>query len=319
MAKREDKGLLFEIDGFEVYKDSFYVSKDKVDYNAPDGFQSIGTTKLPHDGVGNSFQCPFRKTDNRGGGVWDTGFYEHSPCYRNLDKDKIRIKVKALNENIVEPYESFGGKKDILSHTNDEFWDKKSFMVQSDQVYNTNEPSDVLSLYMGLRQRELTPKNKKGDSKYKDSAYFIIDQTKEVAYKDEKAAEKYKAIGIFHQMLQDDKSTLISILGYIGVTVSEESEDIALIGLFEDYISGDKGPSKIELFNRIAKEASTDDGKAKLIIHSKLRSDRSLIEKVGNFYYWQDFELGPDLKTAAESISKRSDLSNLKDEILLGD
>ena len=111
---------LFEIDGFKVMPESNYIIKNKTDYDAPSAFVKVGTTKLPSAGVGESFQCRYVRT-SRDTGVWDTGFYEQSPCYSHLKPGEKELAVKKLMKNVVEPYEAYTGITGQLAHTNDDF------------------------------------------------------------------------------------------------------------------------------------------------------------------------------------------------------
>ena len=57
---------------------------------------------------------------------------------------------------------------------------------------------------------QLTPKGSEGDSAYSNSSYIIQDTTKVKKLKDERAENKFKAIGVFHALIQNDPGKTIS-------------------------------------------------------------------------------------------------------------
>jgi len=315
-----DKTLLFELHGFRVMSDSTYLVADKMDYNAPTGLQEKGVTKIPSDGVGNTFQCPYKKTSSKDG-IWDTGFYEHSPCYSGRSKEEVKIIVKTLQKTVVDPYRSFIGKPEALQQHDNEFFDSHMWMVEEGQVFKTDNPEHVLALYFALRNRELVPKKLKGDSAFADAAYVIIDIGEKLKKRDEDASSMFKAIGVFEVLYANDQPKLDTILYYINRNMAEGTSVDAYRGMFKAYL--ESSPANIETFNKIVEESDSETGMAKLNIYYALKSRNIKNSKVskgsaGTIFY-ESTEVGVDLKAAAENIAKRSDLADIKREILLGD
>lgn len=316
-----NKKPIFEIDGFKVYDNSTYVIRDKEDYNAPSGFIKRGVTKLPSDGVGVTYQCGYvRKTPTSG--VWDTGFWEYSPCYSNKNSEEVKLLVDNLKKSLVEPYERFSGKSGELVQTNDEFWTRKSFEVYTGKVYSTRDPEDRLALYFALKERRVTPKDKKGDATYKQSAYVILDINKDVKRKDEKSANLFKAIGSFEGLLQTDKNRLTGVLNYLNLVVASDIEDDSFRGIFKEWLEQKNGMN-VELFLSLFNETKTEKGKAKVEIYIKLKQSLlkgNVVTKNPNgVLYYNEVEIGPDLKSAASNISKQKEFQTIKKELLFLD
>lgn len=320
MSKKSN--LLFEVDGFNVYRDSIYVVRDKEDLSAPSGFIVAGVTKLPSDGVGESFQCKYVQKSAKTG-VWDTGFHEYSPCYAGLDKEIVKDKLKRLQENVVEPYRQSVGNSNALNHSDDEFWSGLNFHIYAGQVFNTDSPEDVLTLYFALLTKQLTPKGQEGDSRYGNSSYVCLDITQDVKKKDERSAKKFRAVGLFENLLLTDRPRLIAMLNYINLVISPEIEDDSFRGIFDQFLSSGEGLKNIDTFLRLVEETSDDVGRAKVSIYIKLKEAFSRNNKVtknpNGIYYYEDQEIGPDLKAAATNIARTEELKDIKKELLLED
>lgn len=318
---KEEK-LLFEVDDFKVYKDSIYVVRDKEDLSAPSGFINAGVTKLPSDGVSDTFQCKYvRKSASSG--VWDTGFNEYSPCYKGLDKDVVKYKISLLEENVIEPYRLEVGKRDALSHSDDNFWSSTNFRIYAGQVFNTDSPSDVLTLYFALLTKQITPKGYEGDSRYNQSSYIVVDVTKDVKKKDERSAKKFKAVGMFEMLLSSDRQRLLAMLNYANLVVAPTIDDDAFRGIFDQYLNSSNSNSNTDTFLRLVEETNEEEGRAKIDIYLKLKDLYNRSNKVtrnpNGIYFYEEKEIGPDLKSAASNIAKTKDLKQVKKELLLGD
>lgn len=311
------KKKLFEVDGFEVYDNSIYVVNDKIDHDAPSGFLEKGATRLPSNGVGDTFYCPFQPSGQNGQGIWDTGFYEDSPCYSSLDATSRAIVVKAIKANIMKPYSSLRGGLDVLSHTNNDFWDLEKFKVYAGQVLNTNNTLDRVTLYFALRHKKLCPKGQESNPRYRDTAYTVVDVNKDVKRKDEKVANMFTSIQAFTTLLQSDKPRLISILEYMGVRVSEDIEDSSLISIFNEYLQ--ENESHVGRFNTLIEQTSTNEGQELIQVYLKLKKalSRGNIEKAKNgALYLKDLELGGDLRVAAENVSRKKEFLQIKKQLL---
>lgn len=315
MSKRK----LFEVEGFPVMSGTRYVITDRLDHDAPSGFIDKGVTKLPSDGVTETFGCPFRATGTDGEGLWDTGFYPDSPCYMAISSTESEKEVEGLRKNLFERYGKYIGGVDKLDHQNNEFWDKKTFKVHSGQSLTTDKIEDLMTIYFALRQRKVVPKGKEGEAKYRGTSYHILDVNQSVKRRDEKAVKNFEAVGTFHGMLKSDKRTLVSILSYMDINVSEDTKDSALIGMFQSYVENSE--ATIDRFNKVVDMAEDEQGRQiiEVFLALKERGRKGKLQRENNVYYYEGTELGADLKTAAEKVVKDKSLEELKNSIILGD
>lgn len=311
--------LLFEVGGVKIFRGAIYIAKNKEDLSAPSGFIELGTTKLPSSGVDNSFPCNNIQTPGSPAGVWDTGFHEYSPCYRSLDKNQVKGNIELLQKNLVIPYGRMAGNENILDHTNDEFWSKKKFKISSDKVFNTEEPEDLLTLYFGLLTKELTPENQLGNTKYSDSAYVLLDKTKDVKRKDVRTSKLYKAVGLFEGMLVSDRRGIEAVLEYLKTPVATGITDDSLRTVVNEYLS-EKTGQNLDLFLSAIEEYKTEDGRDKIEIFIKLKTalkrGNKVTKNTSGILFYGDTEIGPDLRGAAYNISKVKELESIKKELL---
>jgi hypothetical protein len=316
-----EKKILFTINGFEVREDSTYVVKDKVDMDAPSGFIKAGVTKLPSKGVGESFQVRWVKSSNGRNGVWDTGFDEYSPCYSTASKAEAKEMVKAAVENVLKPYRKATGIADAFDKGNEQFFLTTNFSIFSGKVFSTNDPIALAELYFGLLTRQLTPKGQEGNTIYNDSSYIVLDITKDKKVKDERAIDKFEATGAFVGMLKSDRERLLNILDYMGLTFSKSVDDTALIGMFSDFLDTERnGGSKN--FLKLVEESHTDTGSDKLHLYRVLKhltKKGTKVKRVSGILYYDDVEIGPDLKSAAENVAKNSSLASVRNELILAE
>ena len=312
------KDTLFKINDFEVKKDSIYVVKDKRDMDAPSGFIKAGVSKLPSKGVGDTFQVRFISRDGGRTGTWDTGFYEFSHCYKAQDKDSVKPLITSLKKNVLEPFRKAIGDPLAFEQENEKFFLKQRFSIFSGKVFNTSDPVDTMELYFGLLTNQLTPKGQEGNTKFNDSSYVVVDINKDVKVKDERALEKFKAVGSFTNLLSSDKERLLAMLSYAGINPSKSVDDVTLISMFNDYL--DQGQDdRIIMFNALVTETETEKGLEKVFIYKQLRSliATGKVTKTSGLYYYDGNEIGPDLKQASESIVKNSKFAGIKKEIML--
>jgi len=321
----KEKKLLFEVDGFKVYDNTNYTVRDKIDYDAPSGYVERGVSRLPSDGVGDTFTCGFSSIDEMSSeGVWNTGFYPSSKCYNNIQSDKaIASLVKLAVENVKKPYQKRLGLPDdtkLSQEGSNTYWDNKTFKVYSGQVMNTRKIEDRVNLYFALLTGHLTPEEHKGNSSYSKSTYIVIDIDKGIKRKDEKARDKFEAIYSFMDMVKTDKKRVISVLDYIGLSMSDTAEVSTMMSMFEEFIEKDE--SKLKLYNSTMDETDTPKGREKIEIYTKLKSrfpTKGVSKSANGVYFFNGEEIGGDLKTAAANISSQKHFSDIKKELLIGD
>ena len=316
----EDKKILFTLQVFDEKDDSIYLVTDKVDHGAPTGFQTAGVTKLPSDGVATTFHCPYKRISATDG-VWDSGLYPLSPCYEGMDEKIVDARVKGLMKNIVEPYRKAVGKTDALDEHNHEFFDKHNWSVEEGKVFKTKNPIDRVALYFALLNREVVPKEKKGDTSFSDAGYMIVDVNEKVKKRDADASMQFEAIGIFEELYKTDKQKLNKILYYLGKNMAADTKVEAYRGMFRDYLGA--SATNVEVFNKLVSESNSEAGLARLDIYYYLKNRDTRNPKVtkhsSGVLFYEDTEIGADLKTAAENIAKNPGLSKIKKEILFAE
>lgn len=314
------KKTLFTLHGFEVKDDSIYLVADKVDHGAPTGFQVAGVTKLPSDGVANTFHCPYKRISATDG-VWDSGFYELSPCYEGMDKSLVKERIKGLMANVVNPYRAAVGQEKALDEHNNEFYDSHFWSVEQNQVFKTNNPIDRVALYFALLNREVVPKDKKGDTSFADAGYLIIDVNERVKKRDEDASMQFQAIGVFEELYKSNKPKLDRILFYLGKNMAADTKVDAYRGMFRDYLEATA--TNVETFNKLVADSDSEAGMARLDIYYYLKSRDIRNPKVSKspsgILFYEDTEIGVDLRSAAENIAKNPKLDHIKKEILFSE
>lgn len=314
---KKTNDVLFTVNGFEVRRGSTYKILHKRDADAPSGFIQAGVTKLPSPGVGDTFQCRYDKKSKK----FDTGFYTYSPCYSNKDRDEVDIIVNSLTKNLVEPMEQIDGEGK-LDHTNIDYWDSKRFFVEADMVLNSDDPEDAMLIYFGILTHQLTPKGEEGDTSYSDSAYIIQDTSKVRKLKDERASNKFKAIGVFHALLEQEPTKLNMILNYLGIDYAESIEPETLMSMFDDYLQ--RSEDRIISFNNTIAKSKEKKGMEEISVYSALKREvlkpKSKVTKSSSgVLFFEDTEIGQDLRSASENITKNSELKTIKTELILED
>jgi hypothetical protein len=316
-----EKKMLFEVNGFQVFENTIYAINDKKDYDAPDGFIREGTTKLPSSGVGESFGVRFvPRSPGSKEGVWDTGLYPESKCYDGLDEKTRGIRsgevIKSIGSALLNLY---GVEKKDLHQANHDFWQTKVFSVESGKTLSSNNVNDLVTLYYAIKEMKVAPKQFENDTRYKNTSYIVVDVKNDIKKRDEAVLNKYESIGVFTELLKSNRPTLINLLAFMGCPVADGIDNAGLISIFDTFMS--ENASRIELFNNYTSSIKDSNFQDKLAIFSQIKSGSAWknhgIEKLPTgAYIFEDIELGADLKTVAESITKDSKLTELKDAIL---
>lgn len=318
MAKGKEKKLLFSIDGFNVYSDSTYLVSDKKDGDAPTGFVEAGLSKLPHDGVDEVFEIPSREIAP-GVYKWDTGFYEYSPCYGDMPIEEQKIVIKNLQKNVVEPYRRFLGDNEIFNNSKTENYSGLLFRVWTGKIFRTESPADRLELYFAILAKQITPPGLEGDSRYRPSFYTLYDTTKKAKQRDENNLSFFKAAGVFSTLYTQDKHILSAILTWIGMPkYSKSIDEGTLTSIFHDYVHSN--PDRVSSFLNTVSDVDNDLFKEKIIIYQNLKDKLiktgKLQRSTNGLYFYDNVEVGADIKSAAENISKNPAFRTIKEEVI---
>lgn len=312
-----DKDLIIEVNGLTIKSKSIYKITGKLDKDAPNGFVKEGTTKLPSLGIGNTVPCRYVITNKATQtGVFDTGFYEESPCYSNLDKEKVREKVEILRKNVVEPYERKHGKG-ILDHKNEDFWKDFGVNLFDGRFLVTDNVDDLLELYIAMLGYELTPKSAIGNPKYKESQYCIEDKAEARTIKDERADNIMTAITNFGILLATKKNLLINILKYINlIGVTDNIDPITLKSSFYEWLNkSEDNPKIFQKAFELTENVKTSEVIDLFVLVNKL-AKKGILKKENGEYTYGGKNLGADLKTVANNLNSKQELQDVKIDLL---
>lgn len=304
----KEKEFSFTVNGIEIKSDSLYQVVPKPDLNAPDGFVKWGTSKLLMNGVKESAPCSFNDYKR----VWDTGFYQESPCYVGMPVNDVKVKVGALVENIFQPYENLMGAG-TLDHrqSNNEFWDSFGGDLYNGKVYNTSDPKELLELYMAILHFNVVKPEDKSQHFAAKAKYCIVNKDSVTTLKEEKAFNKAEAIGNFYTLVNNNKEYLLHILEYIGVISTRKLEDRVLTNIVMEFLEDKKqGANNIKRFIETVKKATNPKGKEQLKVFSwltELRRKRLITEQYGELYL-DESVLGGNLKDATVKVIADKDL-----------
>lgn len=210
----------------------------------------------------------------------------------------------------------------MLDHTNEKYWDVKRFFVEANRVLNSDDPEDALLIYFGILTHQLTPKGEEGDTSYSDSSFVIQDTTKVKKLKDERAANKFRAIGVFHTLLEQEPNKLKMILNYLGLDYSENVESETLMSMFDEYLQ--RSEDRIISFNNAITKSKDKKGMEEISVYSALKREvlkpKGRVSKSpGGLLFFEEIEIGQDIRSASENIVKNSDLKEIKTKLILED
>lgn len=329
----EEKDIIFEVDGFPVRENHYYILKDKEDKSAPSGYVKMGKSKTPGKGINENFYCSFidggtlpdpnnpkKSVQNN---IYDTGFYPESPMYARmgLTPTQVNARVKKLKATVVKKFEAVRGKG-ILDHTNKTFWDNYTYTLETDKILRTEDPEDLLTIYLALSGGTAVPKGGKKNGKWKKASYVIADNAKDMKVGEERASIKMDAQVEFVTLLKTEPTTLVNALGFLelNAAISEKSTESSMKMAFRSWIEETNGSvTHARRFLDLVKQMETPQGKEIVNIYprvKKLYKSGVISREEDGKYYYKEFLLGGDMKTAAENLCKDKDLKTIKESIL---
>lgn len=313
------KELLFEVNGFKVRKDSRYLVQDKPDLDAPSAYVEARVSRLPSSGVGDTFHFNFIPTSVNGVGVWDTGFEPTSPCYKEQTEAESKVLSDIVVKNVLKPYRKAVSQPDIFAPTNEASFLKNSFTVKTGDRFDTKDITKVMELYAALLAKRVMPEELKGSPHYNECSYVIIDLDQSVKEKDDNGNVGFEAIRLYSLKQESDPEVLKCILEYMEMprtsdTMPKEAKNAIFFNQVSSY------PESARNFNELIEESSTEVGKAKLLVFSKLKAmvgkGGKLTRPDGKYFYYEGIEIGLDLKTASENVAKNPKLKEALSDIL---
>lgn len=274
ITPKDESRVILRIYDFEIKKDTLYEIKEKLDTSAPEGFKEFNTTKVLSDMVVDTFPGAIYDEER---GLWDTGLYPTSNALIRAitDSDARSLALTSLRKNIVLPLEEEKGEN-ILDHTpkNNLFWDKFRIECHRGKLFDTSKTEDLLRLFLLLLHKRVTPKEMESHPEFKQpiSMYCIVDKDSSVSREAEKEMRKAKASALFYNLLNTDKSGLLQVLDYLGISAASSSDDAVLYTVFGNFMSSKEDKFQNDkLFIDTVDKFQTEEGAEEIYIHSKLK------------------------------------------------
>jgi hypothetical protein len=104
------------------------------------------------------------------------------------------------------------------------------------------------------------------------SMYCIVDKDSSVSREAEKEMRKAKASALFYNLLNTDKSGLLQVLDYLGISAASSSDDAVLYTVFGNFMSSKEDKFQNDkLFIDTVDKFQTEEGAEEIYIHSKLK------------------------------------------------
>lgn len=312
---------VINIHGFSIRKGVIYEVVEKLDADAPKGFQEYNTTKYLFNTTYNDESVVYFNDITKS---WDTGLTENSVMLQKaIPDEKARAAViRKLHEHIVEPIEKLQGAGALRQTAdNDDYWLNFRIRVARGESFNTDNPIELYQLYLLIVGKKLTPKEMVSHPAFKKSQYVVVDREEAYNRKADKATRRMTAIGRFYQLLSSNKETLVHILNYINIPAKVTQDDSVLMMSFERFID-DKNNSfqNDKIFNEAVDFQGTKAGSEEINIFNKLKElhskgNKNLEIKAGQVSIDGTY-VSNSLKSAAEVIRKDKEIKKLYISIL---
>jgi hypothetical protein len=280
---------------FKILPNRIYTVLPKSDGSAPDGFKDHGTTKVLHPDVGVTMNPPFSIAMQ----VWDTGFFEFSPCLNGMTEEQKEAHLAVTKEHLVEPVERLRGEGYLKHNKDNANLDDLVIPLANKTSFNSNDPLQRLALYFAVLGKELCPKELEGSPLYRQAAYVVVNRENVIANKEQKGIDESRAMGEFYSLLKTDKSKLVKIFKYLGISSTSIEDENTFITVFNRFLQDrEDGFRNSTIFlNSIAK-FKTKEGLEELHLF-QLISDlytKGEIKIIRSEYHLKDIVLGSTIK-----------------------
>lgn len=298
---------------FIIKSDTIYTVIPKPDPNAPDAFREHGTTKIIHPDISDTIGAPY-STEM---GVWDTGFYEFSPCLVGMNSDEKEAFISLVTKAIVEPIEQIKGKG-TLEHRNNEFYDELVIPLYNKVSFNTADPMQLLGLYFAVLSKQLCPKDNVGNPNFKYAAYQVVNREKEVTNLEQIKIDNTKAIGEFYKLMSTDKEKLSIIMKYLNISSTVLEDEDTFISVFSNYLEDKQdGYRNSKIFLQQLNKFDTAEGQEELYIYEALSKlyDQKKLKLFKQEYYLGTHNLGGSIKHAAMTALVNPEIQKLITEM----
>lgn len=283
---------------FIIKPDTIYTVLPKSDPNAPDGFKEHGTTKVIHPDVGTTIGAPYDSDME----VWDTGFYEFSPCLNGMPKEELAKHLEVTKAFLVDPIEKIKGRGILEHNVGNKFFDSYAITLANKVSFNSNNPTERLALYFAVLAKELAPKDNVGHPSFKQAAYQVVNREVEINAKEQITIDNGKAIGEFYSLLKSDRPKLQKILKYLRISDTAIEDEGTFITIFHRFLEDKQdGYRNSKIFLQHLDKFNTEAGEEELhlfqMIHDLYTAGQ--VKLIKSEYYLRDINLGNSIKHAA--------------------
>lgn len=303
-SERIQKNLLAIVSGMKIYSDSVYVITGKSDESAPSGFQEAGISKTPFPGNKSVVPCSWDKYL----GVYDTGFFTNSMCYKGYSAAEKAEEVARRNANIRAPYEEATGND--LDQRNFGFWDSLTVNNYMGRLFYTNDIQDLFELYVSLQSKLLTPKDQDGNPMFMNSMYCVEDKTTAVDIKKQRQLDKTQIIYDLMSMLKgtpNERQQIRDLLLYLGIIHTVEMEADMVRYAFSNWIEQKNVnvDQYKDAYGRFISEDVNGKGPQVLKFHRMVREMvyGGALQQTSNGIYVDGLEIGSDIVNAAHNMA----------------
>lgn len=312
---------IINIYGFSIRTGVIYEVVEKLDADAPKGFQERSTTKYLFNATYNEEPVVYFNENSKS---WDTGLTENSVMLTKAVPDPAARKtaIQNLEKHIVEPIEELQGKGALRQTSdNDSYWLNFKTRIFKGQSYNTDNPVELYQLYLLVVGKKLTPKEMVSHPSFKKSQYLVVDRQESYNIKVDRTTRKMTAIGKFYQMLSTNKETLVHVLNYINIPAKLNQDDSVLMVSFERFLDDkNNGFQNYKIFNEAVDFYGTKAGANEIYIFNKLKemnaNGNSRLEIKPGQISIDGTYVSNTLKSAAEVIRKDKAMLKLYSDII---
>jgi hypothetical protein len=308
--------VILKLYEFEIKKDTLYEIKEKLDTSAPEGFKEYNTSKVLSDVIVDSFPGAVFNQERE---VWDTGLYATSTALAKAitDPTSRELALKSLKENIIDPIELEKGEG-ILRHSqdNNKYWDGYRIKVQRGKLFDTSKTEDLLSLYLLLLHKRVTPKSLENHPEFKQpiSMYCIVDKDSSMSREAEKEMKQAKASALFYNMISSNREGLLQVMDYLGITTSASADDAVLFTVFGNFLrSKEDKYQNDKVFIDTIEKYNTDSGAEEIYIHAKLKDlyTKGKVKFKKGEIWLDDIYIDNGWKNAARKINEDSEFKKI--------
>jgi hypothetical protein len=301
-----------------------YYVREKMDSNAPEAFQKEGINKYPLLGIDENIVVPWDDIKK----VWNTGFYEDSLCYKNIDRVQVKDTVAKFKESIItelENYHSFDitNYKQENNKNFDKFFprDSKEARLKGGNIYNTKDAHQFVALFWALINRQLAFEVDENHPDFVNASYILIDKQQNSTIEQdrdyEKSLSESHVIRILANRPGGTKLTpkqehLQQLFKYLDFDI--EIEDLntkSVLSMFSKWIknSGTNYQNAI-IFNETFDYFEDKDNLEELDIYTALLKEikTGYVKFLRQDFYLGEINLGTNKKEAAKRINGSQEL-----------